>query len=369
MKLNLQRETLLKPLQMVIGVVERKQTMPILSNVLLTIKDNKLSVTGTDTEVELIGHAATPAAEANNTSLTLPGRKLMDICRALPENAAIELYQDKEKIVLKSGRSRFSLSTLPAKDFPNTSTQVGNLAFTLPQSQLKQLLQRTYFAMAQQDVRYYLNGLLIEIFPDKMLAVATDGHRLALSTTRVVTNASSKMQIIVPRKGVLELLRLLEDDEADIGVTLSSGHIHIAATDFMFTSKLIEGRFPDYEQVIPRKGDKQFEMDRDELKQALQRSAILCNEKYKGVRLEIANNMLKITTNNPEQETAEEELSIVYDKSPLDIGFNVNYLLDVLNIVKSDSVKLTFTNSSSSVLLEECQDEWGSIFVIMPMRL
>lgn len=369
MKINLQRETLLKPLQMVIGVVERKQAMPILSNVLLSIKDKKLSITGTDSEVELIGHADYFTENSDSISLTLPGRKLIDICRALPENAAIELYQEKEKVILRSGRSRFSLSTLPVENFPNAEFQKGYIAFTIPQFQLKQLLQRTYFAMAQQDVRYYLNGLLLEVLPNALNCVATDGHRLAFSACELKTNAEQKLQVIIPRKGVLELLRLLEDNEADVGVTLSANNIHVACENYMFTSKLVEGRFPDYERVIPRNGNKVIFIERELLKHSLGRSAILCNEKYKGIRFEMANNLLKITTNNPEQESAEEEINIEYSQEALDIGFNVSYLLDVLNTIKSDTIKMTFIDSNSSTLIEEADSATLSLFVVMPMRL
>lgn len=369
MKIQLARETLLKPLQMVIGVVERKQTMPILANVLLQIDQQRLSITGTDTEVELVGHVALEQTATASTQITLPGRKLMDICRALPDNAAIELYQDKEKVMLCSGRSRFALSTLPASQFPNVESQTGFLAFTIPQFQLKQLLQRTYFAMAQQDVRYYLNGLLLEVLDHELRAVATDGHRLAFNATGLSVRTDQKLQVIIPRKGVIELLRLLEDSEQEVGITLSHNHIHVTAESFVFTSKLVEGRFPDYERVIPRKSNKIVYIDRDTLKRCLARSAILCNEKYRGVRFEMQENLLKISTNNPEQETAEEEINIDYQHEPLDIGFNVNYLLDVLNVIKSETVKLSFLDANSSALIEEQDGNGHSLFVVMPMRL
>ncbi len=373
-KIHLDRETLLKPLQMVIGVVERKQTMPILANVLLQIDSEQLAVTGTDSEVELVGFAALTQASNTKTSLTLPGRKLMDICRALPDQAPIELYQQKEKVVLASGRSRFALSTLDAREFPKTDSHQGQLAFTLAQFQLKQLLQRTYFAMAQQDVRYYLNGLLFEVYDQQLRAVATDGHRLALNITALTSApdysaGQSKWQVIIPRKGVIELLRLLEDNEQEVGVTLSSHHIQITAESFVFTSKLVEGRFPDYERVIPRKCQHAVLIDRDTLKRSLTRSAILCNEKYRGVRFELQDNLLKISTNNPEQESAEEEINLDYQGAPLDIGFNVGYLLDVLNVIKSEQVKFSFIDANSSALLEEVDGHDHGIFVVMPMRL
>ena len=369
MKLNLIRETILKPLQQVIGIVERKQTLPILSNVLLSTENNQLSITGTDLEVELIGQTELSDENLEASRLTLPGRKLMDICRALPENALIELDRNKEKIILRSGQSRFMLSTLPADDFPTVEKLECHLKLTLPQYQLHHLLQRTYFAMAQQDIRYYLNGLLLDIYLSKLRAVATDGHRLATNTLGIKTVIEDRLQVIIPRKGVIELLRLLADNEDPITLMIGKNYMCIFATDFTFTSKLIEGRFPDYEQVIPTSGDKQVTIDRDLLKQALSRTAILCNEKFKGIRFELRQGLLRILSNNPEQETAEEEIRIGYAKEDLDIGFNVNYLLDILNIVERGDVVLTFSDSDSSILVTEVENQIDSAFVVMPIRL
>ncbi len=368
MKLNLQREVLLKPLQQVIGIVERKQTLPILSNILIKLKDKKISFSGTDLEVEL-----TSQVEADSLlqtgQITLPGRKLMDICKALPEQAPIELYQEKERVVLKSGRSRFTLATLPASDFPNIEPQKASLDFTLPQKELRSILQRTLFAMAQQDVRYYLNGMLFDINHNTLSAVATDGHRLALNTLPIPTiNQPQKRQIIVPRKGVTELARILNDNESNINITISDHHIRVEGKDTIFTSKLIDGCFPDYERVIPKSGNKVIILDRDTLKSALGRTAILCNEKFRGIHLELKKNLLKILANNPEQEAAEDELNIEYGGEDLTIGFNVNYLLDILNVLNPGAISLTLTDSSSSILVEEL-DNRNSLFVVMPMRL
>ncbi|AKQ33131.1 DNA polymerase III subunit beta [Candidatus Coxiella mudrowiae] len=369
MKLNLIRETLLKALQQVIGVLERKQTLPILSNVLLSTENNQLSITGTDLEVELIGQTKLDDENLEASRLTLPGRKLMDICRALPENAPIELHRDKEKIILRSGQSRFMLSTLPANDFPTVEKLEYHLKLTLPQYQLHRLLQRTYFAMAQKDVRYYLNGLLLETHPTKLHAVATDGHRLAFHVLGIETAIEHRLQVIIPRKGVIELLRLLADNEDPVTLMIGNNHVCVSTTDFTFTSKLIEGRFPDYERVIPKGGNKQITIDRDLLKQALSRTAILCNEKFKGIRFELRHGLLRILSNNPEQETAEEEIEIDYTKEKLDIGFNVNYLLDILNVVERGNVVLTFSDSNSSVLVTEAENQIDTAFVVMPMRL
>ncbi len=370
MKLNILRETLLTPLQLVIGVVERKQTLPILSNVLLETTDKKLSVTGTDLEVELVGQIDMEKNHTESYRVTLPGRKLMDICRALPENAPVELYRDKEKIILRSGRSRFTLSTLPAEDFPNVEKHEAHLNFSLPQRELHRLLQRTSFAMAQQDVRYYLNGLLLEIQSGKVRAVATDGHRLATHVVTIDTNAEHRLQIIIPRKGVVELLRLLTDSDEPATVTVGNNHVRVSTNNFVFTSKLIEGRFPDYERVIPKNGDKHIILNAEVLKQGLNRAAILCNEKFKGVRFELRQGLLRLFANNPEQEAAEEEITIDYSKNDLEIGFNVNYLIDILNTVDPGPVKLTFSDSNNSVLFEEVNSPHSdSAFVVMPMRL
>ena len=369
MKLNLIRETLLKPLQLVIGVVDRKQTLPILSNVLLSIEIDQLSITGTDLEVELIGQTKLDKNIIETSYLTLPGRKLVDICRALPKNASIELHLDKEKVILRSGRSRFMLSTLPAGDFPAVERRDSQLEFLIPQSDFRRLLQRTNFSMAQQDVRYYLNGLLLEIYSNKLRAIATDGHRLAANNLYIQTKTEHCLQIIIPRKGILELLRLLSEDRESAIIRIWSNHISVSTNDFILTSKLIDGRFPDCERVIPKDGSKIFSIDRDILKQALSRTAILCNEKFKGVRFELRQGLLRILANNPEQETAEEEINIDYTAEDLDIGFNVNYLIGILNVVNPGNILLTFSNSDSSVLINEAENESGSAFVVMPMRL
>lgn len=370
MKLTLPRETLLKPLQRIIGVVERKQqTLPILSNVLLKTQNQTLSITGTDLEVELTGETMLPSDATEAQAVTVPGRKFYDICKALPDDAQIELRPLKEKIILQSGKSRFTLSTLPAEEFPNVEDYQEEIQFSVEQKQLRALIQKTHFAMAQQDVRYYLNGMMIEITPSQLRAVATDGHRLATSTVPASIPIDHKQTVIMPRKGVLELMRLLEDNDEMISLSLGSGHIRVQSKEGAFTSKLIEGRFPDYERVIPRSGDKVIVLDRDILRQALNRSAILCNEKFRGIRFEIDKNTLKLHANNPEQEAAEEELTIDYLGEPLEIAFNVNYLIDVLNTIQSASVRFTFTNSNSSMLIEPGDPDDMACYVVMPMRL
>ena len=354
---------------MVIGVVERKQTLPILSNVLLTTEGNKISVVGTDLEVELIGQVTFVNSLKENLKLTLPGRKLMDICRALPEGAPIELYQDKGRVILRSGKSRFTLTTLPASEFPNVDVQESQFNFELEQQQLAYLLHSCSFAMAQQDVRYYLNGMLLEVNPSKITTVSTDGHRLAMATIESDISVEKNMRIIIPRKGVLELQRLLTVAEEKIKVHISNSYIQVVAKDYTFTSKLIDGKFPDYERVIPNKTDKTVSIEKDVLKTTLSRAAILCNEKFRGLRFEFRENLLRILANNPEHEVAEEELAIDYHGEHLDIGLNVTYLIDVLNAIQGEEVVLHFSDSNSSFLIEEQTDQGVCIYVIMPMRL
>ncbi len=378
MKLETKREQLLKPLQHVIGVVERRQTLPILSNVLVIARQEELIFTATDMEVELSSRIELSVEEADEPSrlsvetageTTLPARKFLDILRALPEDAMVTLAVDNEKATLRCGRSRFTLLTLPAAEFPN----LGDLPFAsslrLPQRALKTLIERTHFAMAQQDVRYYLNGLLLEVDGRQLRAVATDGHRLALcDAAAAIEPADCKQQVIVPRKGVQELLRLLNDTETETPLKISTNHIQAAVDNIHLTSKLIDGKFPDYQRVIPPEGDRIIIADRLLLKNALSRAAILSNEKYRGVRLQADNWLLHIQAHNPEQEEAEEEVEVNYSGGPLEIGFNVAYLLDALNALPGELVKLSFTDASSSCLLQE--PEGGACqYVVMPMRL
>ncbi|PHQ78675.1 MAG: DNA polymerase III subunit beta [Coxiella sp. (in: Bacteria)] len=370
MKLNLERETLLKPLQMVMGVVERKQTLPILSNILLDASDKKISITGTDLEVELIGYMLLDASPSTEGKLTVPGRKLMDICKALPENSAIELYKDKDQVIVRSGRSRFTLSTLPAEDFPNVEQPKSDTQITVAQSELRALLQHCAFSMAQQDVRYYLNGMLFEVGSDYLRGVATDGHRLAAATlSQVKTPTQDKVQIIIPRKGVIELMRLLSNDDEPVTIEISDNHIRAQTNSYVFTSKLIEGRFPEYERVIPKNATKSISLERDYFKDALNRVAILCNEKFRGLRFEFRHNTLRILANNPEQEAAEEEVKVEYDLEDLDIGFNVSYLIDIINALDSEAVILNFSDANSSLMITEEHDNISCVYVVMPMRL
>jgi DNA polymerase-3 subunit beta len=367
MHFTIQREALLKPLQLVAGVVERRQTLPVLSNVLLVVEGQQLSLTGTDLEVELVGRVTLEEA-AEPGEITVPARKLMDICKSLPSDALIDIRVDEQKLLVKAGRSRFSLSTLPANDFPTVEEGPGSLTFNLPQAKLRRLIERTSFAMAQQDVRYYLNGMLLEVQSGLLRAVATDGHRLAMCSMEAAIQQDGKHQVIVPRKGILELARLLTEQDAEVSIVLGQHHIRANTGEFTFTSKLVDGKFPDYERVLPRGGDKLVLADRQGLREAFSRTAILSNEKYRGIRLTLAAGLLKIQANNPEQEEAEEEIVVDYNGANLEIGFNVSYLLDVLGVMGTEQVRLILSDSNSSALLQEADND-DSAYVVMPMRL
>ena len=370
MKFSISREALIKPLNLVAGVVERRQTLPILSNVLMVLEGKTLSLTGTDLEVELVGRVELDAAGVDG-EITVPARKLVDICKSLPEGSNIEFALDSGKATVKAGRSRFTLSTLPAADFPAVEAGEGSVALSLEQALVKQLIDGTAFAMAQQDVRYYLNGLYLEILGGRLRVVATDGHRLALATGPARVEAADT-GVIIPRKGVLELSRLLDGD-APLELAIGSNHLRAANEQFTFTSKLVDGKFPDYERVIPKNADKSVIGDRAELKQAFTRTAILSNEKYRGVRLKLTDDSLDITANNPEQEQAEEVVAVEYGGAELEIGFNVSYLLDVLSVLDQARVRLSLSDEASSALLEHAEppteQEPERLYVVMPMRL
>jgi DNA polymerase III subunit beta len=365
MKLTAEREKLLAPLQAVIGVVERRQTMPVLANVLLGVRDGQLSITATDLEVELV--AATEVAVLQAGDVTVPGRKFLEILRALPEKASVSLGLEGEKIVIKAARSRFSLATLPAAEFPVIDDINSQQTVKIPRKELLRLLEKTHFSMAQQDVRYYLNGMLLEIDALSLRAVATDGHRLGLCETTLSAKAKTSQQVIVPRKGVLELQRVLTN-EGDAEIAICTNHIRAQIGDVRFTSKLIDGRFPEYSRVIPAAATHPIRADRDVLKQALQRTAILSNEKYRGIRITVKQNMLTVQAHNPEQEEAEEEIEVNYEGKDLEVGFNVNYLLDALSAIDGQEVELGLTDSNSSCLIRSPGDT-SARYVVMPMRL
>jgi len=366
MKTIIKREDILVPLQQIIGAVERRQTLPILGNVLLKSTGGDLTLSATDLELEMV--ARVKAERTEDFQTTIPARKLLDICKALPEASMINFNIEEKRVALTSARSRFSLATLPAQDFPSLDEIDVQSSFSLPQSLLKGLLDKTSFAMAQQDVRYYLNGILMEISPAGVKLVATDGHRLALSQAALDIGVGEHRQIIIPRKAVLELSRLLDSTDSPARCELSQNHFRIETAELVFTTKLIDGKFPDYERVIPVDGNKTMRTGRETLKQAMSRIAILSNEKYRGIRLTFSSGNLSIQANNPDQEEAEEELQVDYNEGDMEIGFNVTYLIDVLNVLGSEKVQVKLKDSNSSAIISDSEDE-SSLYVVMPMRL
>lgn len=368
MKFTTDREALLRPLQLVTGVVERRQTLPVLSNLLLVARDGVLALTGTDLEVELLAEVSDQLEIGQEGEATIPARKLADIWRSLPEGAEVKVEVGGERAVVRSGRSRFTLSTLPAGDFPKVESGPGDLEFAISQKGLRKLIDQVAFSMAQQDVRYFLNGMLLEVTPEHTRTVATDGHRLAMCTLKEAGAGADRVQAIVPRKGVLELGRLLDGEEGDVVVQLGANHLRVSQGPFTMTTKLVDGKFPDYEKVVPKDAGHAIVGDRDAMRQAFARASILSNEKYRGVRLIVEGEQLTIQANNPEQEEAEEVVPIGYEGERLEIGFNVSYLQDVLSVVGTEQVQLCVSDANSSALIEGVGDE-DSVFVVMPMRL
>jgi DNA polymerase III subunit beta len=366
MKINIGREALLGILQAVVNVVERRQTLPILSNILISAEGEEICVTATDMEVEVVAKGSTKILKSG--ALTIPGRKLLDICRSLPPLAELNLEAREGKVRVISGRSRFVLSTLPATDYPSIGNSKTDVEFVLHSKVIASLIGNTQFAMAHQDVRFYLNGLLVEIGEGGIKAVATDGHRLALYDHEVDLGVKETRQIIIPRKGVLEVQRLISHFEGDVAVAVSSSLVRFETSNYAVTIKLVDGRFPDYEKVIPKNATKTVTVDREQTKAALHRTSILSNEKFRGVRLSLSKGLLKTAAHNPEQEEAEEEIEVEYEGEPLEIGFNVSYLLDVFGVLESEKVKIELSDSNSSCLIQDPINSQGK-FVVMPMRL
>ena len=366
MRLSTQRETILKPLQAVIGVVERRQTMPVLANVLLTARDGQLSMTATDLEVELVAHAEVDVESPGE--ITVPGTKATGYLSCVERRSLGIPVSGRRKGGYQSGEEPIHPIYATSRRFPRSGGHCcPGLTQRVKREDLKQLLDKTHFSMAQQDVRYYLNGMLLETDGGTLRAVATDGHRLALCEVQMASPSKRAEQVIVPRKGVLELQRLLDGD-GDVELTLGNNHVRAELDGIRFTSKLIDGRFPEYGRVVPSNPSNVIQADRDLLRHALQRAAILSNEKYRGIRMDLGANVVKIQANNPEQEEAEEILEVEYNGEEMEIGFNVNYLLDALGAVDAEMVQFGVMDSNSSCLIEG-PDNKDTKFVVMPMRL
>ncbi|BBN89368.1 DNA polymerase III subunit beta [Azospira sp. I09] len=362
-----QRDTLLSPLQSVSGIVEKRHTLPILSNVLLEKKGDALTFLATDIEIQITTSAAAEGGEGDG-AVTVGARKLQDILRSLPEGTEVSLVLEEKRLLVRGGKSRFTLQTLPADDFPRMA--IGNddaKRFSVTQKQFRQLLAQTQYAMAAQDVRYYLNGLLLLTEGKELRAVATDGHRLAFASMEIEAELP-RQELILPRKTVLELNRLLADSDEALEITLSANQVRFAFGNVVLVSKLIDGKFPDYERVIPATLKNSLELGRTALLQSMVRAAILTNEKFRGVRLVLQGNSLKVMAANAEQEEAQEELEVEYAGDSLDVGFNVGYVLDVLNNVSSDTVTLNFNDANSSALITVPGNDRFK-YVVMPMRI
>lgn len=368
MKISLSRENFLRVLQTVSGVVEKRQTMPILGNVLLEVNQNTLTVTASDLEIETRAQTELESSEGD-FSITLPAIKLMTIVRSLPDGLTIVLDFEASRCSLSAGRSRFKLSSLPADDFPTIDLTQTELSFAMQQHQLKQLIQNTSFSMASHDVRFYLNGMLFDISNQSLRVVATDGHRLSTCTTQLETEGLTPTQAILPRKGVLELQKLISDDESLIEFALAKNYLTVQLEGTVFTCKLVDGRFPDYRRVIPSDNNQTIQTDRELFRSLLQRSAILSNDKFKGIRFALANNLLAVHAQNSEQDESHEDMALDYQGPEMEIGFNVNYLLDVLNSMHEDIVTLHLKDANSSCLFDTKTDTCECQHVIMPMRI
>ena len=365
--LKSQRDALLAPLQSVSGIVERRHTLPILSNVLLEKQGETLTLIATDIEIQITTWSQSVGGSGDGT-VTVGAKKLLDILRSLPESAEITLDLEDKRLLVKAGKSRFSLQTLPADDFPRMAIAEGeSKSLTVTQKQFRHLIAKTQYAMASQDVRYYLNGLMLMVDGKELRSVATDGHRLAFNSMEIEADLP-RQEMILPRKTVLELNRLLADNDDPMEITLGSNQIRFAFGHTVLVSKLIDGKFPDYERVIPTQLPNQMVANRQTLHSALSRAAILTNDKFRGVRIMLTENTLKLIAANAEQEEAQEEIEVEYTGAPLDVGFNVTYLLDVLNNLGGDEVKWSFNDANSSALITVPGNDRFK-YVVMPMRI
>ena len=358
----------LEALQSVAGIVERRHTLPILANVLLRKNGDSIEFTTSDLEIQVRTHA-TLGGDVGQMATTVGARKLIDILRALPPDQVVSLSSAQNKLVLQGGKSRFTLQTLPADDFPlvNESVDFGP-TFSVPQKTLRDLVNQVHFAMAVHDIRYYLNGILFIAEGKTLTLVATDGHRLALGQAQLAAEVPSKQEVILPRKTVLELQRLLKDEETPIEMRFANNQAKFSFSGMEFVTKLVEGKFPDYNRVIPRNHKNALVLGRAPLLASLQRAAILTSEKFKGVRVNLEPGVLRIASSNAEQEEAKEELEVDYNGDAIDIGFNVTDLIDVLANMSQEMVKLELQDSSASVLMS-VPGETGFKYVVMPMRI
>ena len=366
MKFTINREQLLTPLQQLVSVIEKRQTMPILSNVLIQVKEGQLVLTGTDLEIQIVVKLELEEFEIGD--ITVPARKFLDICRLLPSESEIKIEQQGDKVKVVSGRSRFSLSSLDADDYPEFSEAKLDYQFVMNAANLKKALDKTMFCMANQDVRYYLNGLMLNISNSKLKLVASDGHRLSIYKGEMGVATGFEERIIIPRKGVQELSRLLDKTDAELNIEFSTNNIKVVLGDLTFSAKLVDAKYPDFNKVFDQEFFNPIYIPTKQLKESLNRVSILANEKFKGVSFDISENLLKISAHNPEHDEAEEEVPIEYDGEPLNIAFNAQYLLDAISNLDSEQAQLTIAENASSCFIEDPSDE-AFKFIVMPMRL
>lgn len=367
MKLVIQREQLMKPLQAIIGVIDRTQTLPILANVKCVVSEDEITLTTTDLEIELT--CAFPHIPLEQGATTFPARKLFDILKALPSGIEVQIEVGSDsRATITAGRSRFTLSCLPIDEYPVSDHLEFDKTLTLPKNALRKLIEQVAFSMAVSDVRYFLNGLLLDVSGVELNAVATDGHRLSVSYYQLPESSELQQQLIIPRKGVEELLKLIENESAPLHLELSANHLRVELGSIVFTTKLIDGKFPDYRRVVPPLGDKIIVADRQGLIDGLMRASVLSQDKFKGIRFTISDYLLKLQVNNPEQEQAEEEVEVNYQGEGFATAFNVSYLIDALKALDDDMVRLSFTAPNSSCLIQNSDND-NVRYVVMPMRL
>lgn len=361
-----QRESILAPLNQICGVVEKKGTLPVLSNVLIKTDGDQLLLTTSDLDVEMRSECVVDVEEGGE--VTVPAQKFLDICKALPDGSLIHFEYQQGQCLITSGQSKFSLSTLSAQEFPLIEEMESYQQVVIASSDLQRMLKQTVFCMAVQDVRYFLNGLLFEVSPNKLRCVSADGHRLALSECDYVNDSGINKQVLIPRKGVLELQKMIKDIDQDITLFVGNNHVKVQVEHIAMTSKLIDGKFPDYEAVIPLNMEQQFTADKELLRKALLRVAILSNEQYKGVKFKISENQLEIVGNNPDQEQAEDVIAVQTDIQHIETAFNVNYLLEATNAILDDDIQFSFKEATSSCLIKH-PERTDCRLVVMPLRI
>ena len=370
MRVTIERSLFLKALNHVQSVVERRNTIPVLSNVLVQAKAGTVKLTATDLDIEIVETVA--ADTQREGAATVPAHMLYDIVRKLPDGAQLQLDQgpDSSRVSIIAGRSRFALQALPAEDFPDLSSGEFGNTFAVPAASLKFLIEKTRFAISTEETRYYLNGIYLHQAKqaDSLRAVATDGHRLAQAQVALPTGADGMPGVIVPRKTVLEIVKLIEGVDGDVEVALSSSKIRFTAGNLVLTSKLIDGTFPDYERVIPRNNTKMLVTDASEFAAAVDRVSTISLEKSRAVKLSLGDGRLTLVVNNPDSGSAEEELAVEYDHDPIEIGFNSRYLLDVAGQITAETIRFEFQDAGSPTLVKDPKDE-QSLYVLMPMRV